>query len=45
MIPVPFWLWVILVVIGVISWIVKLVYLKPKRRRERIGRKNQQYGA
>jgi hypothetical protein len=38
-IPVPGWLAVILVVLGVILWTYDLLVVKPKRRRERLARK------
>lgn len=39
----PLWAWLILVAIGAVLWVIDLVYLGPKRRRERAARKRKLY--
>ena len=38
-IPVPGWLAIIIVILGLILWIYDLLVTKPRRRRERLARK------
>jgi hypothetical protein len=38
-IPVPAWVFFIIVILGVIFWAYDLLVVKPKRRRERQARK------
>jgi hypothetical protein len=40
-IPVPGWVALILVVLGIIFWTYDLLIVKPKRRRERLARKQK----
>jgi hypothetical protein len=40
-IPVPGWLAIIFVVLGIVFWVVDIAVVKPKRRRERLARKRQ----
>jgi hypothetical protein len=40
-IPVPGWLALIIAALGIILWSVDLLFLKPKRHRERLARKRR----
>jgi hypothetical protein len=40
-IPVPGWVALIIVVLAIIGWTYDLLFVKPKRRRERLDRKRQ----
>jgi hypothetical protein len=40
-IPVPAWVSLIVVVLAIILWTCDLLFVKPKRRRERMARKRQ----
>jgi hypothetical protein len=40
-IPVPAWVSLVVVVLAVILWTCDLLFVRPKRRRERLARKRQ----
>jgi len=40
-IPVPGWVALIIVVLAIILWTYDLLFVKPKRRRERMARKRR----